>query len=110
MGSLLNKPKDLRFLMSALDATFGIVDRCQVIFAEIHTIIQGLISERDSGLESSVNFAARVKWVFKKSKSKDVTSDLRLNEDHIAFDVDKYGFVTQGLQLPVRALKHYIAM
>lgn len=62
--SVLLKAKSFRSSVSANRATQDILDRCQVIFKELETVVNGVRSKGGDAVE----LIARVKWTFKKSK------------------------------------------
>jgi hypothetical protein len=68
VGRVLSSQKGVRFSTKALDTTLGIVDRCQVIFDDIHGIVQGLKTDKADGSSQSIGFVNKVKWTFKMPK------------------------------------------
>lgn len=68
VGLVLDCQTGVQFSSTALDTTFGIVDRCQIIFDDLHGIVQGLKTDKADGSSQSIGFIAKVKWTFKRSK------------------------------------------
>jgi hypothetical protein len=64
----LARAKDRRYSISAIETTQKILDHCQFVFSEIDGIVSGLQKHNSGTGEISVDFKARVKWMFKKSK------------------------------------------
>ena len=64
----LAKAQDRRYSISAIETTQKILDQCQIIFEEINSIVGGLQKQKTSSGEVSVDFKARLKWMFKRSQ------------------------------------------
>ena len=64
----LAKAQDRRYSISAIETTQEILDQCQTIFEDINSIIAGLQKQKPSSGEVSMDFKARLKWMFKKSQ------------------------------------------
>ena len=64
----LNRAKSFRYSISAIETTQEILDKCQDVFREIEIIIDGLRQQKSQSAESSVDFVARLKWTFRRSK------------------------------------------
>jgi hypothetical protein len=69
LQSTLTKAKAYRYSISAIETTQEILDRCQDVFEEIDTIVNGLRKRGgDRSPEATRDLVARVKWTFKRSQ------------------------------------------
>lgn len=64
----LAKAKDRRYSISAIETTQKILEHCQLIFEEIDGIVTRLRKQKPSSGEVSLDFKARMKWLFKRSQ------------------------------------------
>lgn len=64
----LAKAKDRRCSISAIETTQKILEQCRFIFDEINGIVGRLQKQKSSLGDISVDFKARMKWLFKRSK------------------------------------------
>jgi hypothetical protein len=68
LQSTLTRAKGYRYSISAIDTTQQILDRCQQVFKDIDSIVDGLRKPGAKPGEASVDLVARVKWTLKRSK------------------------------------------
>ena len=64
----LNKAKDKRYSISAINVTNEIILRCHSIFQDIDSVLQRLLGKKQQSREQVVDFKARIKWTLKRAK------------------------------------------
>ena len=71
MGQLertLQKARDKRYSISAINVTTQILDRCGTIFQDIDIVLQGLWVKKQQHQHQHVDLKAKIKWAFKRAK------------------------------------------
>lgn len=68
LDSTLKRAKTARYSLTALDAAVQIIDECRRVFGRVEKVMDKLKRESASSPLPAVNFAARVKWIFKRSE------------------------------------------
>jgi hypothetical protein len=75
LKNTLAKAKSCRYSMSAIETAQEVLERCHGVFEDIDKIVSSL-KNKNASAEPTVDFVARFKWTFKKSKVKLLRSTL----------------------------------